>query len=262
MKKYLGGCLAALLFAGWMTSPVSGQGTDEILEKMIEAMGGRRTLEDIEDMTIVAEVNMLELGLEARVTNFFKKPGLGRVDIELSGSVISQVFDGKRAWMVNPETEAKEQMPDEVQESAKRDSLGFFSLLNPEKSGIVFIFSGREKIGGKEYLVLEEEYEGGCKTTHYLDPETYLRFKSEGRVVDGMMMEVDEETLFSDYRRVGGVWIAHSIVVYQNGQMCLTSTVTSVKFNSGLEDSLFGKGSVVIHPRTASQTLLTDRSIK
>jgi hypothetical protein len=54
-----------------------------------------------------------------------------------------------------------------------------------------------------------------------------------------MGIEVEAETFFSDYKKVDGIMVAHTLVSYQDGEEFMTMTITEVKFNSALEDSLF-----------------------
>ena len=69
--------------------------------------------------------------------------------------------------------------------------------------------------------------------------QTYLAFKGKGKTLNNMGAEVEAETFFSDYKKVDGIMVAHTLVSYQEGEEFMTMTITDVKFNSGLEDSLF-----------------------
>jgi len=52
MKRYFSLCLLALFLLGLVTSPGLSQKASDILEKMIEAQGGRKVLEGIKDTTM------------------------------------------------------------------------------------------------------------------------------------------------------------------------------------------------------------------
>jgi hypothetical protein len=99
---------------------------------------------------------------------------------------------------------------------------------------------GKKQIGGKDYLVLEQTYADGHKVTHYIDPKTYLTYKTV-TTAQGMMGagEVEEENFLSDYKKVNGVMIAHTTTALHDGQQVFTMSYTEVKLNTGLEDSLF-----------------------
>jgi outer membrane lipoprotein-sorting protein len=162
-----------------------------------------------------------------------------RLDIEVMGMVITQAYDGEIAWMVDPQTGATTQMPENASQEFKRQALGNDSLLNPEKYGIKYDFKGKEKLEDKEYLVLEQTTSDGHKTTIYLDPATYLTHKTKGTALGQAGVEVMAETITTDYKKVDGLLIAHSMTTYQDGQEFMRMTMTKVAFNANLEDSFF-----------------------
>jgi outer membrane lipoprotein-sorting protein len=241
MKRIISFGLFVFFLLGLVTAPAFCQTGDEIVEKMIEALGGRKVLEGFKDMTLNASVELISMGLNATITNYLKEPNLSRTDISVMGMVITQAFDGNTAWMINPQTGAVEDMPEEAQVYARRDNLGNTALLNPKKFGITFSYKGKEKIEDKEYLVLQQAFNDGFISTMYLDPVTYLSFKVMSKSLNNMMMEVDQESFPSEYKKVQGIMVPHSVTVFQDGEKFMTSTVTAVKINTGLEDSLFKK---------------------
>jgi len=239
MKKATSLCVLSLLLISFMAIPAKSQSVDDILEKMIEAMGGRKALENIKDTTISGSMDLTQMGLSAAITVSQKEPNKSRFDIEVMGMVITQACDGETAWMTNPQTGMTEEMPDDQAVYMKRESLGNSVYLDPKKFGITFSYKGKETIEGKDYLVLEQTYADGFTSTLFLDPDTYLAFKGKGKTLNNMGLEVDAETFFSDYKKVDGIMVAHTLVSYQDDEEFMTMTLTDVKFNSGLEDSLF-----------------------
>lgn len=202
-------------------------------------MGGRKTLEKIKDTTISGSMDLTQMGLSGALTIYQKEPNKSRFDIEVMGMVITQACDGETAWMINPQTSMTEEMPELAAEYMKRESLGNSTYLDPKKFGITFTYLGKEKIEGEDYLVLEQAFADGFTTTMYIDPDTYLIFKGKGKTLNNMGVEVEAETFFSDYKKVDGIMAAHTLVSYQDGEEYVTITITEIKFNSALEDSLF-----------------------
>jgi outer membrane lipoprotein-sorting protein len=239
MKRSTSLLVLSLLFISFLSIPVKSQSAPDILQKMIDAMGGRKVLEKIEDTTISGSMELTQMGLSGTITVYQKEPNKSRFDIEVMGMLITQAFDGEIAWGVNPQTGMTEEMPEEQAEYMKRQSLGNAVFLYPEKMGITFSYKGKENIEGKDYLVLEQAYADGYKSTIYIDPDTYLAFKGKGLTLNNMGVEVEAETFFSDYKKVDGIMTAHTLVTYQDGEEFMTMTITEVKFNSALEDSLF-----------------------
>ena len=239
MKKYLSLTLAGLLIFGFLAGQSFSQSVDEILEKMIEAQGGRGKLASIKDATITGEFEMPAMGMSGTMSRYQKEPNLLRMDIEVMGMLITQAYDGEIAWIINPQTGATEEMPEEQAAYFKRDTYGFGALLAPEKLGISYAYKGKEKIEDKEYHVLEQSFSDGSTITMYLDPKTYLIYIVKAMSLDQMMMETEEETIMSDYKEVDGIMTAFQMTIYHGNEEFLVVTVSEVKYNSGLEESLF-----------------------
>jgi len=251
MKRIFSFCILAIFFismmalTGFSLNNNRGQQAKsdpeaiKILNKMIKAQGGRKLLENITDTTISGSMELTQMGMSGSLTLYQKEPNMMRMDIEIMEMVITQAFDGETAWMVNPQTGSTEEMPEQAAEDMKRQALGNDSLLHPEKYGITYSDKGTEKIDGKDYLVLEQTYSDGHLATIYIDPKTHLAYKSKTTTVNQMGIEVEAESIMSDYKNVEGMMIAHSLITYQDGEEFMTMTVTEVKFNAGLKDSLF-----------------------
>jgi len=222
-----------------MTSPGLSQEASDILKKMVEAQGGKKVLEKIEDTTSSGTLEMIQMGMSGSITMYKKEPNKIRMDIEVIGMIITQAFDGETAWGINPQTGSIEEMPEQQAEDMKRMSLGADALIYPEKYGISFAYKGKEKIEEKEYLVLEQTFSDGHKATLYIDPKTYLTYKSKSTTMNQMGVEVESESFESDFKKVDGITIAHSIIIFQDGEEFMKLTLTDITFNSGLEDSLF-----------------------
>ncbi len=241
MKKVFSLCLLSFFLLSIMTSPGAAQKTSDIIEKWIKASGGRKVLEGIKDTTFSGLTKIIQMDLSGVVTFYHKEPNKLRQDLELMGMVMTSAFDGETAWQVNPQTGDTEELSDEYLEQAKREALGFgnSSILYPEKFGITFAYKGKEKIEDKDYIVLEQTFSDGKKTTFHIDPRTYLTYKTKGTALNQMGVEAEQEAFYSDYKKVDGVMFPHSVKIFQDGEEFIIFTVTEVSFNSGLNDSLF-----------------------
>jgi len=239
MKKTISLIVCALVVLALASAPASSQTAKEILGKWIEAQGGAKALEAVKDTTITGNVQLVSMGINGTLTMYQKEPNMMRLDIEIMGMVITQAYDGEIAWMVDPQTGATTQMPENATQEFKRQALGNDALINPEKYGIKYDFKGKEKLEEKEYLVLEQTTSDGHKTTIYIDPATYLTYKTKGTAMGQAGVEVMAETITGDYKKVEGLLIAHSMTQFQDGQEFMRMTMTKVTFNSNLEGSFF-----------------------
>ena len=239
MKKTLNLTLVGLMIFGFLAGQVNGQSVDDVLEKMIKAQGGRAKLAAVKDVTISATFEMTDTGMSGDITRYQKNPNMARMDIEVMGMVITQAYDGETAWALNPQTCAAEDMPAEEAKSFVRDAHGYEALLDPKKHGLTYSIKGKETIEGKEYIVLEQTFSDDYTITQYIDTKTYLPYKAVAKAYDQMMMETEGETISTEYREVDGITVAYNLVIFEGGEEVITMTVSDVKFNSGLEDTLF-----------------------
>lgn len=242
MKKIVPLTLAVLLTATFLSELAYAQSAQDVLERMIGALGGRKALEKIKDTTATGTVELATFGVNGSLTQYFKEPDKLRMEIEVMGMVITQVFDGQKAWFTNPQTGGVEEMPESMTKDFARQAMGNESLLNPKKHDITYTLKPRETVEGKEYVVLEQKLADGHITTFYLDPETWLIYKQRTRTINQAGAEVEAESYFSDYRKVGDTMAAHSIRVLQDGAEYVVITISNITYNTGLEDSFFTLG--------------------
>jgi len=239
MKKHISTWPAVLALTGLILSPLSAQTAQDVLNKMIEAQGGRKAIEAVLDSTSTGAFELVQFAMEGSITMYQKEPNMMRMDMEVQGFLMTQAFDGQVAWGTNPQTGAVEAMSEIMTADYKREYVGNAALLAPETLGITYELQGTETIDDKDYIVLVQMFSDGYANTLFLDPETYLPYKIKGKSHDQMGAEIDTETIMTDYRKIDGFPVAHSLVIYQSGVEFVRISLNSVKFNAGLEDSLF-----------------------
>jgi outer membrane lipoprotein-sorting protein len=240
MKKIGVLVVVAILIAGGLTPPAYGQTAQDVLAKMIEAMGGRQALEAVKDTTLSGTFEFVTMGMSGGMTVYAKEPNKARIDIEVMGMVITQAYDGQVAWFVNPQTGATEEMPAAQATEMQRRAMGNDVLLNPGKVGVTYTLKDRETVDTKDYIVLEQKLSDGFTSKLYIDPATYLVMRQRAKGLNPMTQaEVDSETVLSDYRPVNGIKMAHSSVTFQEGAETMRITFAKVTCNTGLADSFF-----------------------
>jgi outer membrane lipoprotein-sorting protein len=241
MKKVFSLSLLGVFILSFLSAPGFGQDLADIQKKMIDAQGGRKVLEAIKDTTITGDIELTQMGLTGTMTMYMKEPNKSRQDIEVMGMVITNAFDGEMAWMINPQTGSSEELPEEMAAEAKRNALSQSNslMLNPEKYGVKHTFKSKEKIDDRDCLVLVQTFPDGHEVTLYVDAETYLLYKTVQLASGQMGGEVEQETIFADYKKVDGYVYPFTITIIQDGEEFGIMTATEVKINSGLEDSLF-----------------------
>ncbi len=238
MKKIVSLSLLGVFLIGLMASQGFGQKATDVLEKFIEASGGRKLLSSVKDTTMIGTLNIVMAGMSGSLTMYQKEPNMMRMDVEIQGMVITTAYDGETAWMTNPQTGATEELPADQADDLMRQAYGNDILLNPEKHGVTYTLKESENIEGKDYFVLVQAFPDGFTQTLYIDSETYLPYKSVAAVTQ-MGIEAEAETFLSDWRKIDGMMVSFSARILYDGQEAMSMTFSEVKYNTGLEDSLF-----------------------
>ena len=239
MKKLFAWTMAALLLVSLAALPGYGQTAQDVVKKMIDAQGGRKYLETIKDTTSTGNLELTTMGMSGTFTQYMKEPNKMRMDIEVMGQVITQAYDGQKAWGTNFQTGAVEESPEAQGKELARQAMGNDALLNPQKYGITYAVKPKAKLDDKEYVVLEQTNADGHKTTIYIDPATYLPYKVESTAIGPTGTESKIESYTSDYRKIGQSMVPHAIRQVMDGADYLKITYTKITFNNNLEDSLF-----------------------
>lgn len=241
MRKVLTLSFVCLLLLSFTAVPGFSEDASGVLKKLIDASGGRQALEKIKDTTISGTFEITQMGMEGTMTIYHKEPNMFRQDIEVMGMLITNAFDGEVGWMVNPQTGTSEEIPEERQAESRRGALTYGNavLLYPEKHGVTYKLMGEETIDDVKCIVLEQSFSDGHVLTMYVDAGTYLVHKSKQMATGQTGSEVETEVTFSDYKKVDGLTSPHLVTILQDGEEFAVMMVSEIKFNSGLEDSLF-----------------------
>jgi len=240
MLKKMSCALAALLLLAALAAPVQAQSVDEVLAKMIDAAGGRKAMEAIKDSTMVATMEIPSMTMTGTMTLYQKEPDKMRMDMEIMGMKITQAYDGKVGWGVNPQTGKAEEAPAKAQGELKRQAQGYDAMLNPQKHGLSYVLKGKETVEGKECLVLEQTMAGEeDKIIIVVDGASYLPVLSRAKTQNMMGADVESETLFEDYQKEGGMVVPHALTIKQGGSLWAKIKVSEITFNSDLEDAFF-----------------------
>lgn len=244
MKKTAASAIAAALILSAAAIPVSAQSVQSVLDRMIEAMGGRKVMGAVKDMTVTGSMEMVQMGLTAPITVYQKEPNKLRVDLDLSalqaGLNFTQAYDGTKGWGTNQQTLAIEEFSEALTKAISHQAIGNDAFLDPKKLGITYALKPSAELEGRNYIVLERTLADGHQSTFYVDAGTYLIYKTVTSNTDqtsGGLVEV--ESYSTDYRKVGGMMIAFSARVLSGGAESQRITIATVTFNSNLDDALF-----------------------
>lgn len=237
------GCALAVMIATAAPAPASAQAAqsptvDEIVAKHLATKGGAEKWKSIQTqkMTGVA----VSQGFQLAMTVYAKRPNQSRQEltVEIPGQpvvTIVNLFDGTKAWMINPMTgsDAPQAMPDAETATAKAQSDFDGALVDYKARGYTVVAVDRVAVAGKQAHHLKVT-RNDLPTQHfYLDPDTFveLRITTEGPAAS--------ETDLSDYKTIEGIMVPHTIRISQGGAVQAELKINKVEFNPPLADTLF-----------------------
>jgi hypothetical protein len=211
---------------------------EEILEKNIEAIGGRKAIEKSASYCLKATLEILGRNVLGALEVCGKAPDkmLTVTTIDKVG-MIKQGFDGKAGWSQDPYQGLRTLEGDEL-EKIRRQAV-FNSELKWRELFIKAELTGREKVGEQDAYVIRLTSTDGTTVTRYYDDATFLLLRAVA-VDEGPQGKIPVETLYTDYRAVDGVktpfqWTQKTPV----GEMIIK--ITEVKTNAEIDDSRFAK---------------------
>jgi outer membrane lipoprotein-sorting protein len=228
---------ACLFLAGLMGTAVWAQTADEIIAKNLEAKGGLDKLKAVKTMRITGKM-MVGPGMEAPVVIEMARPHKVRMEFVVQGMTGIQAFDGTAGWMVMPFMGKKDPEPmsaDDLKQAEDQADMDG-PLVDYKEKGNQVEYLGKGEIEGTPVHKLKVTKKNGDISTLYLDADSYLEIKAEGKTkVRGQ--EIEGETTFGDYKEVGGLVIAHSIQSKMKGGQGPGQTITFEKIEINPEVS-------------------------
>lgn len=210
-----------------------GQTVDEVINKHIDALGGRENLNKIQN--VVMEGNLSFQGAEIALTITQVHNKLNRQDISVMGMTGFDLLTDKEGWTYMPfqgmqKPEAKPAA--EVKESqADLDIVG--PLVDYAAKGHKVDYMGKEDVDGKPCYKINASLSTGKKITFFIDVATNMISRTiDKRVINGA--ETELQTDLADYKEVAGVKMAFSIT-----QQFGTVYISSIKVNQTIPESLY-----------------------
>jgi hypothetical protein len=175
------------------------------------------------------------------------RDGRMRIDVSMDGTrVFTEALDHARSWSWSPDEGVNEGSPQGS--AALRHGIEFpfklFGLHEMAARGHRLELQAREVVDGIDYHVLRLTLDDGFQVTYYVHPESWLIERERTR--RALHVDVDPtpewiETVYSDYRPVGGVLYPFKQMERQltTGKVLSTGTVREIRINPPLAADRF-----------------------
>jgi outer membrane lipoprotein-sorting protein len=234
MKFILALC-AAVLAAGPRLAADDLPKAETILDKYIEATGGKAAYEQNHSEISTGTMEFVGKGIKGAIVSYRADPDKSYTEIDLQGvGKIREGSDGKVAWSLSalqgPRVKDGEEKTAALQAARFNAELKWRDAYNAETSGT-------EQVDGKDCYKVVMTPKEGFPMTRYYDKQSNLLVKMT-MTVKNPMGEFPVSSVVGDYRKEGSILMPHKISQSAAGQEILI-TIDSVKFNAEVPKDKF-----------------------
>ena len=213
-----------------------------VLQQVVAAKGGLETLKSVRTVVADAETSFrMEQGTLASTTKtYVSYPDKFRVDANVGGQQVVQVYNAGAAWTRNPAgiQDVPAPMRDEFAASVRRDMIPL--LIGASEGTLTVTLLPEQGSEGRVLRVLEISGLGVAPVRLYVDGQGFVarqNYASAGP--DGRAEQAEE--VFSDYRSVNGIQVPFRADLVRRGTVILSRTLTDVAINGPIDDRLFAR---------------------
>lgn len=222
-----------LALAAITTSSLYAQTADEVVNKHIEAIGGKEKLSQVKSVYFENSVEVM--GSTVPQKEYLVEGKAYKAEVEFNGANIISCFTDKSGWTINPMTGGTDAqaMPDALYKAGKTQIYFSGGLFNYATKGYKAELQGKEGDAFKIRLS-----DGGSETFYFIDSKTYLLTKS---IVKSEMMgqAVDVTTTYSDHKKTDfGVTIPFSKNI-DMGMFQLSQKTDKAEINKEIDMKIF-----------------------
>ncbi|HXL21238.1 MAG TPA: hypothetical protein VOA78_02130 [Candidatus Dormibacteraeota bacterium] len=173
--------------------------------------------------------------------------GIDGLDISGGGTIITQ-YNGNEGWVMDKA--GVEDMPAtsiaDFQELAKRNTDNLLRLRLKEE-GVTVRYAGPDIVDLKpvEWVEIRDQEQRVFRLA--VEKSTHLLVRSVATITDdasGQAERTDESTIYSNYQRVGGLYVPLQISRERNGRKTYQAFLNSCNYNPGLPEDFFTKAAL------------------
>jgi hypothetical protein len=235
MKLFSAGLTLIIACIGAIS--VQAQTADDIINKHIDAIGGKDVLSKVKSLYFEGTANAMGNDYPTTTTILAGK-GFKTVTT-VNGSDIIQCFTDTSGWSINPMMgqAAATSLPPEMVKKGKSALVIGGELVNFREKGFSDSLLGREDYSGVNAYKVKLSGPG-IEIVYLFDPNTYYTLKSDSKVtVDGQ--DVASTTKYSDFKKTDIGFVVPTTLAVTNGGYDVTIAYTKVEVNKEVDVKIF-----------------------
>jgi hypothetical protein len=225
----------ALIVATTCFSGLRAQTVDEIVNKYVDAIGGKDKLAKVKTVYIVSTSQVM--GNEGPSTTTVVN-GVGyKIVTEMSGQTYTIVFTDKGGWQVNPYAGATTPtpFPEAAAKLGKEKLDAFGPLYNYVAKGNKVELQGKE---GSAFKLKVTSPESG-ESTVFIDTASFYMTKLVASS-EFMGQTIDVITSFSNFKKGDmDIVFPNAVDISYGGQFNITNTVNKIELNKTIDPAIF-----------------------
>jgi outer membrane lipoprotein-sorting protein len=231
---------AWLLVAGLTGAAVQAQTADEIINKHIEARGGKDKIKAVQSERVTGKMVMGQ-GMEAPVTMELARPNKMRMEFTLQGMTGIQAYDGKTGWSVMPfmgKTDPEKMSAEEIKQTEDQADMDGL-LVDYKEKGHQVEYVGKEDVEGTPAYKLKVTKKNGDVVNVYIDADSYMDIRETGKV-KARGQEIESQTTYGDFKKVDGLVFPFSIEQKPQGAPAgMVITISKIEVNPTVDSARF-----------------------
>ncbi|MGB7925923.1 MAG: S41 family peptidase [Pyrinomonadaceae bacterium] len=196
-----------------------------IIDRYVEAKGGRAALEKLTSRVSKGRMEMAAVGLNGPVELYEKAPNRSILIVDMPGlGIMQRGYDGREGWWQDS-LMGYIKLSGDMLTKARREA-EFHKDIKLRELYPLIVFGGRTKVGEREAYVLWGGVAGAALDKLYFDVQTGLLLRKG-------------DVYYEDYREVDGVKLPFTIREESPLGFGFVFKVTEVKHNVAVEDGKF-----------------------
>ncbi len=218
------------------------QTVDEIINKYIDALGGKEKLVALNSVYMEGVSVMNGNEITNKTTKVQDK--LFRNEINFGMGSITTIVTPDKGWRSNPRNGgAFEAMSDDALKDAQYQMDCAGPMVNYAAKGHKAELIGKEAIDGMDCFKIKLTTKAGKEINYWIDSKTYLIYQSsqKGGFGGGRGADMELVTVFKDYKGVDGIQFAFTTELKGNagGFSGGTMNYEKIELNKPVDDKLY-----------------------